>query len=69
MFTLVQINEFRNHYIELTKQLKKELINKNEIKVLRMLLKNNKYCSQILQKKLNKEIQVNKRKLTKRTSN
>ena len=52
--------------IELIKKLIKELANKNEIKAIRMLLKNNPNCSQLIPKEMNKEIKINKYKFSSR---
>ncbi len=52
--------------LELIKKLIKELANKNEIKAIRMLLKNIPNCSQLIPKELNKEIKINKYKFSSR---
>ncbi len=52
--------------LELIKKLIKELANKNEIKAIRMLLKNNPHCSQLSPKEMNKEIKINKYKFSSR---
>ena len=52
--------------LELIKKLIKELANKNEIKAIRMLLKNNPHCSQLIPKEMNKEIKINKYKFSSR---
>ena len=52
--------------MKLIKKLIKELANKNEIKAIRMLLKNNPHCSQLIPKEMNKEIKINKYKFSSR---
>ena len=52
--------------LELIKKLIKELVNKNEIKAIRMLLKNNPHCSQLIPRELNKEIKISKYKFSSR---
>ena len=44
----------------------KELINRNDIKILRRLLVKNKFCNELNTRKLNQEIQVKDYKFTKR---
>ena len=44
----------------------KELINRNDIKILRRLLIKNKFCNELNTRKLNQEIQVKDYKFTKR---
>lgn len=46
-----------------------ELINKNELKALRNLLKNNHYCIQFKPKELNKLFKIEGYKFTKRNNN
>ena len=43
----------------------KELINRNDIKILRRLLVKNKFCNELNTRKLNQEIQVKNYKFTK----
>ena len=44
----------------------KELINRNDIKILRRLLIKNKFCNELNTRKLNQEIQIKDYKFTKR---
>ncbi|KAK8845051.1 hypothetical protein M9Y10_021227 [Tritrichomonas musculus] len=44
----------------------KELINRNDIKILRRLLIKNKFCNELNTRKLNQEIQAKDYKFTKR---
>lgn len=46
-----------------------ELINKNELKALRTLLRNNPYCIQFKTKELNKLFKINGYKFSKRNNN
>ena len=46
-----------------------ELIKRNEIKALRKLLKNNRYCKQFKPKELNNQFNINGYKFTKRNNN
>ena len=63
------MNVFEIDDIELIKKLIRELANRNEIKALRKLIRNNKRCTRLNPKELNKEIHVDKYKFSSRGGN
>ena len=65
----LQLNAFEISEAELLLDFFRELVNKNEIKTLRKLLKNNPYYTQFKTKDLNKQFKIDGYKFTKRNNN
>ena len=63
-----QLTAFEISEAELLLNFIRELVNKNEIKALRKLLKNNPYYTQFKTKELNKKFKIDGYKFTKRNN-
>ena len=63
------MNPFEISEAELLLNFIRELVDRNEIKTLRKLLKNNPYYTQFKTKDLNKQFKINGYKFTKRNNN
>ena len=65
-FIFVQMDVYNVDDIELIQKLIGRLVAANELKALRVLLKNNPYCIHLKPKELNKQFKINGYKFTKR---
>ena len=65
-FIFVQMDVYNVNDIELIQKLIGRLVAANELKALRVLLKNNPYCIHLKTKELSKQFKINGYKFTKR---